>query len=101
MYEISLALLGLGFAATFFLQLVLPPLWASGDVIAVFAGGLVNPYAAGYALDAIFCWWVLAAWVIDEAKKPGHSPRLACPCAGRDAGCRHQPSAVSVATDAS
>lgn len=70
MYKISLALLGLGFAAGFAL-LVLPPLWASGDVLGAFAGGFVNPYASGYALDAIFCWCVLATWVIHEAKTLG------------------------------
>lgn len=44
MYKISLVLLGLRFAATF-LQLVLPSLWASGNVITAFSGGFVNPYA--------------------------------------------------------
>ncbi|MDZ4298312.1 MAG: DUF2834 domain-containing protein [Moraxellaceae bacterium] len=67
MYKVSLALLGAGFALAFGF-LVLPAMWASGDVIGAFAGGFVNPYATGYALDAIFCWLVLAVWVVYEAK---------------------------------
>lgn len=70
MYKVSLALLGLGFTAAFAV-LVLPPLWTSGDVMGAFTGGFVNPYASGYALDAIFCWCVLAVWVIYEAKSLG------------------------------
>ena len=52
----------------FFMAVVVPPLWASGDVIGAFAAGFVNPYAAGYATDVLFCWAALAALVIYEAK---------------------------------
>ncbi len=68
MYKLSLILLGTGFSIAFS-ALVLPAMWASGDVIGAFAGGFVNPYATGYALDAIFCWLILAVWIVYEAKK--------------------------------
>ena len=66
MYKGLLGLLGVGFAVVFAV-VVLPPLLASGDVVGAFAAGFVNPYASGYALDAIFCWAVLAVWVGREA----------------------------------
>ena len=47
---------------------VLPPALASGDIFGAFAAGFVNPYASGYASDAIACWVILAAWVAYEAK---------------------------------
>lgn len=62
-----LVVLASGFMVLFAV-VVLPPLLASGDVPGAFAAGFVNPYAAGYALDAITCWLVLAVWVIYEAK---------------------------------
>lgn len=67
MYQILIALLGLGFAIAFAVT-VMPPLMESGDPIAAAAAGFVNPYAAGYATDAILCWCVLAVWVVYEAK---------------------------------
>jgi len=69
-FRISLWLLALGFAGAFTL-VVMPPLLESPDVLGAFAAGFVNPYAAGYALDAIFCWFVLATWVMHEAKTMG------------------------------
>lgn len=65
--KVLLVVLALGFAVLFSV-VVVPPLLASGDVLAAFAAGFVNPYASGYALDAITCWLVLAVWVIYEAK---------------------------------
>lgn len=65
-FRIVLVCLAAGFAVTFTV-LVVPPLLASGDVIGAFAAGFVNPFASGYALDAITSWFVLAAWVIYEA----------------------------------
>ncbi len=70
MYRLLLIILAIGFAAVFAV-LVLPPLLASRDVIGAFAAGFVNPYAAGYAWDAIFCWAVLAVWVVKEARQDG------------------------------
>lgn len=66
-FRYALWVLGLGFAGAFSL-IVLPPLLEKPDVLGAFAAGFVNPYASGYALDAIFCWLVLAAWVIHEAR---------------------------------
>ncbi len=68
MYQTLFVALGAGFAIVFGL-LVLPPLLASGDILGAFAAGFVNPYASGYAMDAIFCWCVLAVWVIQEARE--------------------------------
>lgn len=65
-FKILVSLIGIGFAVAFGI-LVIPPLLDSGDVLGAFAGGFVNPYASGYALDAILTWCVLAVWVIYEA----------------------------------
>lgn len=61
------AALGLGFAAAF-CAVVVPALIAQPDVVAAALAGFVNPFAAGYALDTIFCWAVLAVWVWHEAR---------------------------------
>jgi hypothetical protein len=70
LFRALLVLFGGGFAVAFVL-IVLPPLLREADVIAAFAAGFVNPYATGYALDAILCWCVLAVWVIHEARSAG------------------------------
>ena len=66
-FVVLTALLGIGFALIFAF-LVLPALWVKPDILGAFAAGFVNPYSTGYALDAIFCWLILAVWVIFEAK---------------------------------
>jgi hypothetical protein len=70
LFRILLWLLALGFAAAFAV-IVLPPLLKSPDIVGAFAAGFVNPYASGYALDAILCWCVLAVWVWHEATTAG------------------------------
>lgn len=66
-YRVLLRLLALIFAAAFSV-LVLPAYFAEQPgLYAAFAAGFVNPYAAGYALDAILCWCVLAVWVWHDA----------------------------------
>jgi hypothetical protein len=50
-----------------FCFLVIPPLAESPDIIGAFAAGFVNPFAAGYSTDVVFCWFVLAVWVMFEA----------------------------------
>jgi len=70
LYKVLLALLGAGFAIAFG-WIVMPPLIASGDIAGGLAAGFVNPYAAGYSLDTITCWWVLAVWVSYERKRFG------------------------------
>ncbi|WP_218140263.1 DUF2834 domain-containing protein [Solimonas aquatica] len=64
------ATIGLAFAAAF-VWIVIPPLLQHPDILGAFAAGFVNPYSSGYALDAICCWLVLAAWVAYEAKAEG------------------------------
>lgn len=70
LFRVLLCLIAVGFAAAFSV-IVIPPLAASPDIVGAFAAGFVNPYASGYALDAISCWCVLAVWVIYEAKNDG------------------------------
>lgn len=52
----------------FFSFVVIPPLIADPNVVAAMMAGFVNPYAAGYSTDVIFCWLVLCVWVVYEAK---------------------------------
>lgn len=59
--------LGAAFALAFAL-VVLPALLRNPDPCGALAAGFVNPYAAGYSLDAITCWCVLAVWVWHDAK---------------------------------
>lgn len=64
------AALGGGFTAAFG-ALVVPAFLRDPDVLAAFAAGFVNPFAAGYSLDAITCWCLLVVWVIHEAGARG------------------------------
>lgn len=52
----------------FFFGVVVPPLIRHPDIVGAFGAGFVNPYASGYAMDAICCWAILAAWVFYEAR---------------------------------
>jgi len=70
LYQGLLWLFGLGFAIAFNM-IVLPALMRDGDILGAFAAGFVNPYSSGYALDAILCWCVLAAWIAWERKTVG------------------------------
>lgn len=69
-YKTLLLLLALGFALAFGVT-VLPPLLAKPDLMGAALAGFVNPYAAGYATDAIMSWCVLAVWVWHEARTEG------------------------------
>ncbi|HEY0975410.1 MAG TPA: DUF2834 domain-containing protein [Solimonas sp.] len=69
-FAVLVAVLGLLFAV-FFAVVVVPPLLQNPDVLGAFAAGFVNPFAAGYAMDAILCWAILAVWVIYEARAHG------------------------------
>ena len=68
---------GAVFAAIFFLT-VLPPALASGDIVGAFKAGFVNPFAAGYAWDAILCWVILAVWIVYEQSALGIRHGWAC-----------------------
>lgn len=67
LFQTLLWMLGLGFAVAFTV-LCVPPLMQDPDLIGAFAAGFVNPYASGYALDAILCWVILAVWITYEAR---------------------------------
>lgn len=67
LFRVFLYLLAIGFTIAF-AAVVVPPLLQDGDVVGAFAAGFVNPYASGYALDIFFCWFVLAVWVVYEAR---------------------------------
>lgn len=65
LFHILVGLATLAFAAYFFVA-VMPPAFASGDFLGAFAAGFVNPFAAGYATDAILCWVILTIWIVYE-----------------------------------
>ena len=69
-FKAILTSLALAFAAAFAV-IVVPPLVADPDILGAFAAGFVNPYASGYALDAVMCWCVLTTWVVWEARHRG------------------------------
>lgn len=56
------------FFSVFFAVVVVPPLIANPDIWGAFAAGFVNPYSSGYSTDVLVCWFVLAVWVVYEAK---------------------------------
>ena len=66
-FRLLISIVAIAFTA-FVGVVVMPPLIESGDVVAALAAGFVNPYAAGYSLDTISCWFVLAIWIFHEAK---------------------------------
>lgn len=66
-FKFIVGAIGLGFAL-FFLGTVVPPLVRHPDIVGAFGAGFVNPYASGYAMDAIACWGILTAWVLHEAR---------------------------------
>lgn len=55
----------------FFIAYVAPAALADGDIVGAFLAGFVNPYASGYAVDAIMCWFILLFWVIYERSTLG------------------------------
>jgi hypothetical protein len=69
-FQILVGLIGLGFTLLFFI-VVVPPLVANPDIVGAFAAGFVNPYSSGYSSDVIACWFILAVWIIYEAKSQG------------------------------
>ena len=56
------------FFSVFFAVVVIPPMVANPDIWGAFAAGFVNPYSSGYSTDVLVCWFVLAVWVVYEAK---------------------------------
>jgi hypothetical protein len=70
LFKFLLVLFAVGFTIALGL-LCLPPLIQDPRLLDAIQSGFVNPYAAGYSLDAITCWFVLAAWVLYEARHHG------------------------------
>ena len=66
-FKLSLAFIAVAFTVAFCI-LVVPALVNDFDIIGAFAAGFVNPYAAGYSSDVLFCWAVLFVWVVYDAK---------------------------------
>ena len=52
----------------FFLAFFLPPIIKNPDIVGVLKAGFVNPYASGYSIDLIACWFVLILLVLYESK---------------------------------
>ena len=69
-FENLVLTLGILFALAFMI-IVVPPLWASGDVFGAFAAGFVNPFASGYSLDVILCALILFVWIAYERRAKG------------------------------
>jgi Terpene cyclase DEP1 len=69
-FRICLISLAAGFTLAF-VAICIPPFLEDPDIVGAFAGGFVNPYATGYALDIFFTWGVLATWVLYEARAKG------------------------------
>ena len=67
LYRSLLIVIAVGFALAFTV-ICIPPLLQNPDLLGAAAAGFVNPYASGYALDAISSWCVLALWVIYESR---------------------------------
>ena len=70
LFRALVIIIGSFFTLAFFV-IVVPPFLRNPDVIGAFAAGFVNPVAAGYSLDTISCWCLLAVWVLFEAKEKG------------------------------
>ena len=70
LFKALILAIGLAFCGVFFV-VVIPPLIEHPDVMGAFAAGFVNPYATGYSIDVILCWFALAIWVVHEASTYG------------------------------
>jgi hypothetical protein len=66
-YKLALFFVAVGFSLVFCV-VVIPPFIENPDALGAFAAGFVNPYAAGYSSDVLFCFAALAILVVYEAK---------------------------------
>jgi hypothetical protein len=64
-YVSLLGIVGIGFAAFFFITMG-PLFIANPDLVAAVKAGFVNPFSSGFSTDAVCCWVVVAIWVIYE-----------------------------------
>ena len=65
LFKIAIVAAALAFLVIFG-AVVIPALMLDPDVPGAFAAGFVNPFASGYAADALACWVILAAWILYE-----------------------------------
>ena len=68
LFKICLAGVALAFC-TIFAVVVIPALFENPDILAAFAAGFVNPFAAGYSADVFACYAVLLLWVLHERRE--------------------------------
>jgi hypothetical protein len=66
-FRISIVLVALAFSV-YFAWVVVPPLIENPDIVAGFSAGFANPFSSGFSADTIACWFVLAAWILFEAR---------------------------------
>ena len=66
-FKLSIIVSALIFLAVFVFHTA-PAALEQGDMVAAFAAGFVNPFAAGYSTDVIMCWFILLFWVLYEAR---------------------------------
>jgi len=66
-FKFTLASIAVAFTVIFSV-VVVPALINDFDIVGAFAAGFVNPYAAGYSSDVLFCWATLLVWVVYDAK---------------------------------
>lgn len=76
-FKLSLVLFAAIFIAVF-LFYITPNALADGDIIGSFAAGFVNPYAAGYSIDVIMCWFIMSAWILYERQQYGYKYGYLC-----------------------
>ena len=69
-FKIAISISAAIFLAVFFFYVV-PASLEQGDIIAAFAAGFVNPFAAGYSTDVIMCWFILLFWILHEQRTLG------------------------------
>lgn len=65
-FKLTLLAAAAGFTLLFSI-IVIPAFLSNPDIFAAFGAGFVNPYAAGYSTDILFCWAILAIWIFHDA----------------------------------
>jgi hypothetical protein len=66
-FDWLIALLGVAFIATFAYVVVPPFIDDNLDLASAVQDAFVNPYASGFAIDAIFTYAVLVVWIVHES----------------------------------
>jgi hypothetical protein len=69
-FRLLLIVLAAGLALAFAVICIPAPIEKPG-LLSAAAAGFVNPYSTGDAVDTIFCWGVLAVWMVYEANAKG------------------------------